>query len=611
MNPSSNPLVAELVARLDQTPLDGASLVKSLSEAALDVEAVLGAASFEYDRYVRVSLYRSAAVEIRLLCWRPGQSSALHAHGTSCCAFRVLTGRALETRLGRSDRVLEAGSVGLADPDGVHQVANIGDEPLVTLHVYAPPLPIEQPTSEEGHRVVIIGGGFSGAAVAMHLLQSGRPDLRVTIVERGPWLGRGLAYGAADEAHLLNVPAASMSADPAAPDEFLRYAHQRGISAAPRSLLPRRLYGEYLVDRLARVVKQSPGRLRVIAGEAGAVVARGDGRYAVSVAGRMVLADDVVLATGHADPVVPAGLQALVRDEALVADPWAPGALERIPSQSDVLIVGTGLTALDIVGALIRRGHRGSIHSTSTNGRWPREHLPTVTWTGAPATLDLARAPATVDGLVTWLEGACASATDEGKPWQAVLEAVRPHVASLWKRLPVAERGVFLKSHRSRWEIHRHRAPAELLLQLAAWEAAGIVTSHRGVVTSASRRGERVEVALGSDHALTVDRVLLCTGAASDYRRTQTAPWPDLVASGFATPDPNGLGVVTDESCALLGLGGPGLWAIGGLLRSRWFEVTAVPDLARRAEAISRGIVARRSPFAHDGNPTKAVDRAL
>lgn len=610
MKPQTNPSIAALVARLEQTPLDGLSLVRSLNEVDLDVDALLKLAAFEYDRYVRVSLYRTAAFEVRLLCWRPGQSSALHPHGTSCCAFRVLTGRARETRIGREDRVLERGSVGLADPDGVHQVANMGEEALVTLHLYAPPLPVERPTSEEGHRVVIIGGGFSGVAVAMHLLQSGCPELRVTIVERGPWLGRGLAYGAADEAHLLNVPAASMSVDPAVPDEFVRYAHQRGISAAPRSLLPRRLYGDYLVDRLARLVKAAPGRLRVVSGEAGAVVARGDGRYAVSVGGRIVLADDVVLATGHAEPLVPPGLRSLARDEALVVDPWSPAALASVAPESDVLIVGTGLTALDIVGALMRRGHRGAIHATSTNGRWPREHLPTVMWTGAAVVLDPASAPATADGLARWLQGACAAARDDGKPWQAVLEAVRPHVASLWKRLPVAEREVFLRVHRSRWEIHRHRAPADLLAQLGAWEAAGVVRSHRGAVASAARRGARVEVVLGDGDALTVDRVLLCTGAASDYRNTASAPWPDLVASGFVTPDPNGLGVVTEENCSIVGRGGPGLWAIGGLLRSRWFEVTAVPDLARRAVVIADAIIARRSPLARDGNPVTVGARA-
>ena len=42
--------------------------------------------------------------------------------------------------------------------------------------------------------VVIVGGGVSGVAVAMNLLRRGNGDLHVDLVERTPWLGRGIAY---------------------------------------------------------------------------------------------------------------------------------------------------------------------------------------------------------------------------------------------------------------------------------------------------------------------------------------------------------------------------------------------------------------------------------
>jgi uncharacterized NAD(P)/FAD-binding protein YdhS len=53
--------------------------------------------------------------------------------------------------------------------------------------------------------LAIVGGGFSGAMLAVQLLRRGA---RVTLIERERPPGRGLAYGAAYPIHLLNVRAA-------------------------------------------------------------------------------------------------------------------------------------------------------------------------------------------------------------------------------------------------------------------------------------------------------------------------------------------------------------------------------------------------------------------
>jgi uncharacterized NAD(P)/FAD-binding protein YdhS len=69
---------------------------------------------------------------------------------------------------------------------------------------------------------VIVGGGASGALMAAHLLRGEPSPIRVTIVEKGADLGRGLAYSTANPSHLLNVRAANMSAYAGDPDHFWR-----------------------------------------------------------------------------------------------------------------------------------------------------------------------------------------------------------------------------------------------------------------------------------------------------------------------------------------------------------------------------------------------------
>src|SRR5262249_47421115 len=151
----------------------------------------------DHHNYRRNLVLRRPRYELRLLCWLPGQRTSLHGHDGSACAFRILGGVSTEIRLGEPDnRLLPGQVIAQKGTRFVPQLPNPGDEPLISLHAYAPPLPIDHPpTSYEGKHVVIVGGGVSGAALVIHLLRSSSESLRVTIVERRQWLGRGPAYG--------------------------------------------------------------------------------------------------------------------------------------------------------------------------------------------------------------------------------------------------------------------------------------------------------------------------------------------------------------------------------------------------------------------------------
>ena len=68
----------------------------------------------------------------------------------------------------------------------------------------APGLPDILPARMSRHvpTFAVIGGGFSGTAVAAQLLRRGRPA-RVVLVNRFGPMGRGVAYGTPIEAHVL------------------------------------------------------------------------------------------------------------------------------------------------------------------------------------------------------------------------------------------------------------------------------------------------------------------------------------------------------------------------------------------------------------------------
>lgn len=582
----------EALFSADRAP-DAAALAAALA-GPLDPSALAPWVRFAEDRYARNLVARGEGWELRLLCWAPGQSSALHGHGASACAFRVISGTAEELRLGAGRRLLPAGAIAMAGEEDVHQVGNRGPEALVTLHLYAPALPVDQPSSAEGRRIVVIGGGFCGAALAVHLLARGGPELRITLVERGPEPGRGVAYGTRDAAHLLNVPAARMSLDPADPEGFLRFAHARGLRAGPMDLLPRALYGEYVSAALAEAIQRSPGRLRVAAAEAVDVEPEG-----VRLDdGRLLPAEVVVLASGHLPPRWPEGIpEEIRRDPRVVRDAWDPGAIESVGPFERVLVVGTGLTAVDVLLSLRGRGHRGGVIATSRGGRWPEPHLPGVAWTGPAPRLDPASAPREAEGLTRWFRAAVEEARGRGLPWQAVLDAMRPHIPTLWGALSTEERAIFLARYRSRWELLRHRAPVSSLAALGAWQEEGGLEVQPGELVGGRAEPDALRLELRQGEAtrtLAVDRLVLCTGADTDVRNAANPVLRALLARGRVVSDPLGLGLEVDPEGRALDLAGrpdPRLWVLGAARRPRLWETTAVPELARQAAALAAALV--------------------
>lgn len=107
------------------------------------------AVSFGETGYRRNLLRRTDAYEVLVLCWAPGQSSPIHDHAQSTCGVRVISGEAVETRYEHDahgflhpvavERFAEGSAAGSQDAD-IHAIGNRTGDPLVTLHVYSPPL---------------------------------------------------------------------------------------------------------------------------------------------------------------------------------------------------------------------------------------------------------------------------------------------------------------------------------------------------------------------------------------------------------------------------------------------------------------------------------------
>lgn len=426
--------------------------------------------------------------------------------------------------------------------------------------------------------VVIVGGGFSGSMLAARLAERGQASV---VIDRTGDFGLGVAYSTPFEGHLLNVRSSRMSALEARPDDFVDWlkAHRPEL-AEPEDFAPRQVYGQYVRDRLAGVQAAHPGRIDTCVGEVAFIETDG----VVLSDGMRIRGRAVVLATGNPAPAATANEPG----GRLIPDPWAPGALDRIEAEDTVLIVGTGLTMVDMIQLLVARGWRGRAVALSRRGLMPRAH-------GERPDARASLPAEALEGAVSTRLAAARRLAGSGN-WREIMEAYRPITAELWGRAAPVERARLVRHLRPWWDVHRHRIAARIGRALEALKTAdrltvvagrlgAIAQTADGVIAHWSPRGG------GSAEPLRAQWLIDCTGPAhSAATDPLTAP---LIAIGRARMDALRLGLDLDPDGHVLHTDGspdPTLFVLGPPARAAFWETIAVPDIRKRIEDVAEAL---------------------
>lgn len=418
---------------------------------------------------------------------------------------------------------------------------------------------------------------------AINLLRHDGP--RATLIERRPRAGEGLAYGDAAPSHLLNVRAKGMNANPDDPEGFVRWLAVRHPEYSSNSFVPRLIYGEYLRELLEVEMRRQPGRLTLLHGDAVALELAEEARITLAD-GRAVPADLAVLAVGNLPPHHPAGFGDHLPSDLYAGDPWTDAATAGLIADDTVLILGTGLTMVDMALRLEAEGFVGRIIALSRRGLLPHRHGEQEPYTPIEE-----RPEPRASGLIRAVRSRAAAVG-----WRNAVDELRQYTQSMWRAADHPARARFLRHLRPWWDIHRHRLAPSVAGRIGAMIDGGQLA----VMAAGTRRAEAVDGGLRvcykprgepAEQAMTVRRAINCTGPQGNLKAATDPLLQGMTRGGLIRPDALAIGIDVDAQSRTIGADGSAnerLYAIGPMTRGANWEIVAVPDIRQQVWGLAR-----------------------
>lgn len=449
-------------------------------------------------------------------------------------------------------------------------------------------------------RIAIVGGGAAAAAMLTELLEyQPAAPLHVDWYTGGSGSVRGVAYSTTDAQHLLNARAASMGMFGGRSGGFLDFLQRDDRTVTGSDFVPRHRYGDYLDAEIARVLALAKARrhdVHVIPFAADAVVPERGG-VSVLHGEQSRSVDAAVLALGAMVSRPLAG----VTEEALasgnyVVDPWPllarAGDCREVPE--NVIVIGTGLTAVDVLVSLSRQWPQTKFTAISRHGQLPEAHLRVASIPSGDGA-ELIDAMQDAPDVRHWLQ-LLRDAVAQGGEWRATVDSLRPFIPMLWAELPAEQRARFLRHGRSAWDRVRHRMAPQVAEAISALEQQGRIKRQTGRLHSVTLSDGSLRLTTrhaGHTREHAADMIIQATGINTDVLDTDHRLINQLLTNAHVMPDPLRLGLCSGLDGRLQHARGqwPHFFAIGSLLQGSLWESTAIPEIRQQARTIARQLL--------------------
>jgi uncharacterized NAD(P)/FAD-binding protein YdhS len=450
--------------------------------------------------------------------------------------------------------------------------------------------------------VVVIGGGFSGTLTAIQLSRVAVEPICIYLVNAKNPIAKGIAYSTTFNFHLLNVRAKNMSVFPDDNGNFIEWLKKtddyKGCEEEwlKQQFIPRKLYGEYLQELLYDELNRR-NTIKLVNDEA-VDISKTDSGIKIFLHNNPPLnADKVVLALGNFLPShpFPEKDDDFSSSRYYIRDPWRAQLSALSKTVLPVLLIGTGLTTVDVFLTLQTLNFRGKIYIFSRNGYLSVPHSEYEGGFNFEGSLSQ---QTSLPGLYRVIKYNLKQAYNQGLGYEGVLDVIRKNIHALWQRLPDSDKRQFLRHLRSLWNSVRHRIPVTVnakLLEVIKQNRVEIIT---GKITSI-KAGEnfatvKIKTKNGENKILRAAKVINCTGPQLDYSKIDLPLVKNLIQRKLIVPHKLQMGIEATPDGIIIQADGSHsqfLYTLGSSLVGVLWESIAVPELRIQAKTIAENII--------------------
>lgn len=395
-------------------------------------------------------------------------------------------------------------------------------------------------------KIAVIGAGVAGISVLRELVKQMKvhPDLDISLFDKGNTFGTGLPYQPDHEELLLNQTPETMSIVPDDSEHFVKWLKKNSewVESSGKHL-PRKVYGEYLQYFLSHLVKESKAQIHEE--KVNEIHLKEDGRLLVSYGDEKELFDAVHLCVGHlpySDPYQLQGENKYIRHPYPVKE-----KLKEVSDHSRVGIIGTGLTAIDLMLYLKKEKKDVSICFTSLDGAFGAvrgEEAPVDLTYFSKKRILLERNKNNgfipLETMVEWFKKEAAlQGVDASNIWnnygegtiqglrrdlnnldaigrfQSVIHQLDDCLPEIWESLTEKDKDCFLSTYGWKWNKFRSPIPKKTAVKIIDFYEKGIVQLF-GVTKDVQKEADGFRIEFENKKSIQVDYVLNASGQKKD-----------------------------------------------------------------------------------------------
>ncbi|MFN8576286.1 MAG: FAD/NAD(P)-binding protein [Candidatus Sericytochromatia bacterium] len=454
--------------------------------------------------------------------------------------------------------------------------------------------------------IAIIGAGFCGTITAVNLIKYSTEPIKIFLIESRKEFAKGVAYSTSNLLHLLNVRASGMSAFDDEPEHFLKWLKNNNDNPLisnninENDFISRSIYGLYLksildeyksiaIDKNIKLIEINDKAINVIKKEQNIVINFENNSE--------ILVDKLLIATGNYKPRnINIKDNNFYENNSYYQDPWGSNIFENYNELENILLIGSGLTMVDLVLSFYQRKHKGLIYVISPHGYLPQSHKEVSKYKNF---LDENNLPTTALKAFKIIKNEIREAKKNNIDWRSVIDSIRPFNQRIWLNFSLYEKKSFMSHLRHRWGVLRHRMAPEIANIFDELINKHQIKVYAGKIHELVYRDNNINVLFTDKkskctNTLTVSKVINCTGPEADILKIDDLLIKNLINNGIIKPDEMNLGIDSIIDGNIINKDNiieENIYTIGTNLKGLLWESTAVPELRKQTYKIALSLL--------------------